>query len=43
MKNFVDAMKKRGRGFKYLSEKFLKLNDGKLKECVFIGPQVHEI
>jgi len=42
MKNFVDAMKKRGKVFKYLSEKFLKL-DGKLKEFVFIGPQIHEI
>jgi hypothetical protein len=41
MKNFVDAVKKRGKGLKYLNEKFFNLNDGKLKECVFIGPQIH--
>jgi hypothetical protein len=26
-----------------LREKFLKLSDGKLKECVDIGPQIREI
>jgi hypothetical protein len=43
MKNFIEAMKKHGKGFKYLREKIPKLNDGKLKECIFIGPQIREI
>jgi len=43
MKNFVEAMKKHDKGFKYLREKFPKLIDGKLKEFLFIGPQIHEI
>jgi len=43
MKNFVEAMKKHGKSFKFWREKFLKLSDGKLKECILIGPQIHEI
>jgi hypothetical protein len=43
MKNFIEAVKKRGKGFRYLREKFLKLSDVKLKECIFIGPQIREI
>jgi hypothetical protein len=43
MKNFIEAMKKHDKSFKYLREKFLKLSDGKLKECVDIGPQIREI
>jgi hypothetical protein len=41
MKNFVKAMKKRGNSFQYLRETFLKLSDTKLKEGIFIGPQIH--
>jgi len=43
MKNFIEAMKKHGKGFEYLREKFMKLNDDKLKECIYIGPQIREI
>jgi hypothetical protein len=40
MKNFVKAMKKHGNNFEYLKERFLKLNDAKLKEVIFIGLQI---
>jgi len=43
MNNFVEVMKKHGKSFKIWREKFLKLSDGKLKECIFIGPQICEI
>ena len=43
MKNFFEAMKKHGKEFEYLREKFPKLNDSKLKEGVFIGPKICEI
>ena len=43
MKNFVKAMNKQGKGFEYLREKLSKLGDSELKECIFIGPQIHEI
>jgi hypothetical protein len=40
MKNFVKAMNKHGKGFQYWIEQFLKLSDGRLKEGIFIGPQI---
>ena len=40
MKNFVKAMNK---GFEYSREKFPKLSDAKLKEGIFIEPQICEI
>jgi hypothetical protein len=43
MKNFVKAMNKDDKGFEYFRENFPKLSDGKVKEGIFIGPQVHEI
>jgi hypothetical protein len=43
MKKFIEVVKKHGKGFKYLREKFLELIDGKLKECIFIGPQILDI
>jgi len=43
MKNFIKAMNKHGRGFEHLREKFPKLGDAKLKECIFVEPQVREI
>ncbi|KAJ4446671.1 hypothetical protein ANN_13368 [Periplaneta americana] len=43
MKNFVKALDKHGQGFGYLRIKFPKLSDSKLKEGIFIGPQIHEI
>ena len=36
-------MNKYGKGFEQLTEKFRKLRDGKLKEGIFIGPQIREI
>jgi hypothetical protein len=38
MKNFVKAMNQEA--FTYLREKFPKLSEAKLKEGVFIGPQI---
>jgi hypothetical protein len=43
MKNFVKAMNKHGKGFEYFREKLSKLSDGRLKEGIFIGPQISEI
>jgi hypothetical protein len=43
MKNFFQAKNKYGKGFQYLTEKFPKLTDGKLREGIFIGPQIREI
>jgi hypothetical protein len=36
-------MNKHGKDFEYLIEKFPKLSDDKLREGVFIGPQICEI
>lgn len=44
MKNFVKAMGKvNSRGFQYLAEKFPKLSDAKVKEGIFVGPQIREV
>jgi hypothetical protein len=43
MKNLVKAMNKHGKDFEYLREKFSKLSDGKLKDSIFIGPQISGI
>jgi len=43
MKNFVKAMNKEGNGFIYLRQKFPMLSDAKIKEGVFIGPQIREL
>lgn len=40
MKQFVKALDKSGQCFKYLCEKFPALSDAKLKEGIFIGPQI---
>jgi hypothetical protein len=32
-----------GKGFEYLIEKFPKLSDAKLKDGIFIGPQIREM
>jgi hypothetical protein len=42
-KNFVKATNKHGKGFEHLIEKLPKLGEVKLKEGVFIGPQIREI
>ena len=43
MKNFVKAMNKDGAGFQYLKTKFPRISDAKLKEGIFVGPQIREL
>ena len=43
MKNFVKAMDCDGQGFFYLQRKFPKISDAKIKEEIFIGPQIREL
>jgi len=43
MKNFVKAMNQEEAAFTYLWEKFPRLSEAKLKEGVFIGPQIRDI
>jgi hypothetical protein len=40
----VKAMAKtNSKGFQYLSKKFLNISTAKLKEGIFVGPQIYEI
>jgi hypothetical protein len=43
MKNFVKVMNQEAAAFTYLREKFPKLSEAKLKEGVFIGPQIRDL
>lgn len=43
MKNFVKAIDRNGNGFLYLKEKFPKISDAKIKEGIFVGPQIREL
>ena len=46
IKNFVKAMvkyNKEGEGFQYIKSKFPQISDAKIKEGVFIGPQIREL
>jgi len=43
MKNFVKAMDGTGSAFKYLAEKFPRLSEVKIKEEVFVGPQIRRL
>jgi len=43
MKIFVRGMDKTGRGFQYVRNKFPNVNDAKIKEGIFIGPQIREL
>ena len=43
VKNFVKAMNKDGKGFKYLKEKFSYVSDAKINEGIFVGPQIREL
>ena len=44
MKNFVKAMgKANSRGFQYLADKFASVSPAKLKEGMFVGPQIREV
>jgi hypothetical protein len=42
IKNFVKAMDKSGEGFMYFKHKFPRLSDAKIKEGIFVGPQIRE-
>ena len=43
MKNFVKALHKNGAAFQHLSTVFLGLSAAKLKEGVFVGPQIRQV
>lgn len=43
MKNFVKAMDRNGRGFLYLKQKFPRISEAKIKEGIFVGPQIRKI
>jgi len=42
MKNFAKAMNQEEAAFTYLREKFPRLSEAKLKEGIFIGPQIRD-
>jgi hypothetical protein len=42
-KNFVKCMDKKGEGFTYLKQKFPQVSDTKIKEGIFLGPQIREL
>jgi len=41
--NFVYGTDKTGRGFECLRNKFPNVSDAKIKEGIFIGPQIREL
>ena len=43
MKNLVKKMNQEGEAFKYLKTKFPHLSDAKIKEGIFVGPQIREL
>jgi hypothetical protein len=43
MKNFVKAMDWTGSAFKYLAEKFPRLSEAKIKEGVYVGPEIRKL
>ena len=43
MKNFVKAMDRDGEGFKYLKSKFPRISEAKIKEEIFVEPQIREL
>ena len=43
MKNFVKAMDKTRLAFQYIRDKFLRISEAKVKEGVFVGPQIREL
>ena len=44
MKNFVKAMaKQNSNGFEFLCKKFPKLSQAKMKEEIFVGPQIRKV
>ena len=43
MKNFVEGMDKTGCEFEYVRNKFPNVSDAKIKEGIFIGPQIRKL
>ncbi|UYV61504.1 hypothetical protein LAZ67_1005082 [Cordylochernes scorpioides] len=43
MKNFVKAMNRNASGFAYLKLKCSSISDSKIKEGIFVGPQIREL
>ena len=43
MKNFVKGMDKTGSGFTYVRNKFPSISDAKIKEGIFVGPQIRKL
>ena len=44
MRNFVKVLaKQNSNGFEFLCEKFTELSQAKLKEEIFVGPQILEV
>ena len=43
MKNFVKGLDREGDGFKYLRTKFPRISEAKVKEGIFLGPQIREV
>ncbi|UYV61157.1 hypothetical protein LAZ67_1003618 [Cordylochernes scorpioides] len=43
MKNLVKAMDRNASGFAYLKQKFSSISEAKIKEGIFVGPQIREL
>lgn len=43
MKSFVKSMDPEGEGFRYLREKFPRISESKIKEGIFVGPQIRQL
>lgn len=43
MKNWVKALDRDGPGFQYLKSKFPRISEAKIKEGIFVGPQIREL
>ena len=43
MKQFVKALNKEGEGFKYLHSVFSSLSEAKIKEGIFVGPDIRKL
>ncbi|UYV84746.1 hypothetical protein LAZ67_X003294 [Cordylochernes scorpioides] len=43
MKNFVKAMDRNASGFAYLKQNFSSISEAKIKEGIFVGPQIREL
>ncbi|UYV81970.1 hypothetical protein LAZ67_21000259 [Cordylochernes scorpioides] len=43
MKNFVKTMDRNASGFAYLKQKYSSISEAKIKEGIFVGPQIREL